>query len=330
MEKASRLSEGGDHEDVGPVSAQRKADHGSNGWRASPALGASHRPRPDGSEIRLRHRRVRCLHGAGRPQGRPRLPDAGQARRGQRGPDDRRPRARRKAPPAPAGLPRARRLPVRLLHARDDPERLRAPRPGAEALARRDREGDGEQPLPLRGAPANRRGDRRRRPAPGKARHERPGSDRPAAVLPVDRRRHRRLRQPRPFGALLTGESGRLSRGLQRVPAHRQGRARDRLFGKNRDGSGRDDLPGADGGRGARRRPRVDRHGPRRHGPLPVRPRNVRLADHPHVRPGPARGRGRGPARPAAGWPRRGSARRREGLPSRTESSRSSGSRRAA
>ena len=77
------------------------------------------RPRADRHARRLRARRLRRLHGAGRRRARARLPDVRRAgrrpvgahRRGARG-------RRRRAAPAAAGVPRAPRAAVRLLHAR--------------------------------------------------------------------------------------------------------------------------------------------------------------------------------------------------------------------
>ena len=150
------------------------------------------------------------------------------------------------------------------------------------------------------------------------------------AFLKLARRRHRRPRQPRAVGAARPGAAARYPDRPQRLPPDRRGRPRHRLLRQDRDGPGRHDVAGADGGRGARRRPRLDRHGPRRHRPLPVGHGDVRLADHAHVRPraprrpaaearaGPAAARLRA-ARRAAGPARR----------SRTASSRSRATRRA-
>ena len=60
-----------------------------------------------------------------RRQGRPVLPDLARRGPGQDGHDHRGAGDRRQAPPAAAGVHRSRRLPVRLLHAGDDHERLR-------------------------------------------------------------------------------------------------------------------------------------------------------------------------------------------------------------
>ena len=98
-------------------------------------------------------------------------------------------------------------------------------------------------------------------------------------------------------GALLAQERRRgYPTDFNVVSAHRRGRPRHRLLRQDRDGPGRPDLAGADGGRGAGRRARVDRHGPRRHRPLPVGHGHVRLAHDAHVRAGAARRR-RGGAR---------------------------------
>ena len=88
--------------------------------------------------------------------------------------------------------------------------------------------------------------------------------------------------------------------GRQRVPAHRRRRPRDLPGRQGRDGPGRDDVAAAARGRGTRRAALVGRHRDGRHRPVPVRRRHVRLAEHPAVRAGAARGRGRSEGRPAA------------------------------
>src|SRR5579875_3456527 len=120
--------------------------------RTAPAALGLHPPRggPHRHPRRLRARRVRRLHGAARRRADPLLPDA-------RRPGERPPaahgrgarRARRPAAPAPAGVPRDPRAPVRVLHARvPDGDRAaaarrrRARRPAAARAARR-------QPVPL-------------------------------------------------------------------------------------------------------------------------------------------------------------------------------------
>ena len=112
------------------------------------------RPRPDRHEGRLRARRLRRVHRPARRRAGPLLPDARGPGRRLRRHDDRGPRSTGRLQ---AGLPRAPRAPVRVLHRGhpDDARRLpaRAPRPDRG----RGQGGAGRQPLPLHGLRADHR-----------------------------------------------------------------------------------------------------------------------------------------------------------------------------
>ncbi len=111
--------------------------------------------------------------------------------------------ARRQAPPAPAGLRRSRRLPVRLLHARDDHERLRPAPRRPPPLAREGHRRDGGQPLPLQRLQEDPGSHRVRVASRREAGHERRA--RPPLVPEARRRGHRRPRPPRPGTLLAQG-----------------------------------------------------------------------------------------------------------------------------
>ena len=138
---------------------------------------AARAPRPDRREEGLRPRPVRRLHGAARRPPRQRLPRArGRPRRRRRAPRSRGSADGGDAAPAAGGVHRARRLPVRLLHARADLLRGRhaRPRPTPAGRAtrpptspatrsstrRRDPRADERQPVPLRRVREHRRRDR--------------------------------------------------------------------------------------------------------------------------------------------------------------------------
>ena len=111
-------SDGAEGQRVGPADRRRP--------RPEPAQRPPRRPGPHRLQVRLRRGPVRRLHGAGRRPGRPLLPGPGRGRRGQGDHDDRGAGRRLgQAAPAPAGVPRARRHAVRLLHARHDHGRRR-------------------------------------------------------------------------------------------------------------------------------------------------------------------------------------------------------------
>ena len=166
----------------------------------------------------------------------------------------------RQAPPAPAGLRRPRRLPVRLLHAGHDHERVRPAAREPAALARGDR--------------------RRRWRATSAAAAPTSGSSRPSTSASRNGRRPRHERRDLDLtaarssssSAAASSSSSRLeppgplrARAGAAIPTdfnaylpHRRGRPRHGLLRQDRDGPGRHDLAGADGrrgaGRGARRR----------------------------------------------------------------------------
>ena len=144
---------------------------------------------------------VRRLHRDGRRQGGPLVQDTAEGGAGQGGRHDRGPRPGRKAPPAAAGLHGPRRVPVRLLHARNDHERLRAPPRGAASVARGDRRA-GSSTTSADAARTGGSSRRSRTPRRREPRHERIRRNRPAPLLPAHGRRHRGVRQPRALGAL--------------------------------------------------------------------------------------------------------------------------------
>src|SRR2546425_8788418 len=106
-----------------PADRQRAFARGRRRARNAAALGAARRARPEGPQVRLRHRAVRSVHGAcERRAGAlvllPRFRGGGETR-----PDPGRPRAGRQASPGAAGLDRAPGAAVRLLPGRADPDR---------------------------------------------------------------------------------------------------------------------------------------------------------------------------------------------------------------
>ena len=108
------------------------------------------RPRPDRHARRLRHGQLRRLHRPPRRHGREEL-HAARPAGGRRGDHHRRGTGRRRgrADTAPAGLPRAPRAPVRVLHARDADERDLPALPHAAADGGGDPARDPGQHLPL-------------------------------------------------------------------------------------------------------------------------------------------------------------------------------------
>ena len=178
--------------------------------------------RPDRREGGLRRLRVRRLHDAPRREAGEQLLVPRAPGRGQRGDDRRGPRARRRAEPAPGGVPRARRRPVRLLHARDADLGDRAPR--ARTRRRRPTRCGSRCPATSAAAPATTASSRPCSPSPTRAR----GTARPGA-----RRPRRRGRGARPS----SGGAGRRPRSsptrrsprtgpARRCPARRDGSAR--------------------------------------------------------------------------------------------------------
>src|SRR5437016_4838508 len=109
------------------------------------------RPRPDRKPRRLRHRQLRRVLRPLRRRSAQELHAARRAGRRHVDPDRRRARLRRRARPAPAGVQRPPRAPVRLLHARDADECERAPRAQPAAERGGDPQGDPGQHLPLHG-----------------------------------------------------------------------------------------------------------------------------------------------------------------------------------
>ena len=181
-----------------PLHPERQARSPRHGRPALPPLDAPHRPRAHRHEVRVRRRPVRLVHGGRGREGRPVLPGLARRRPGQEGHDDRRAGGGRQAPPDPAGVRRPRRVPVRLLHARDDHERLRAAPRGPPPLAGEGERRDGGQPLPLQRLQEDPGGHRLRLANAREDGHEpRP---RPPLVPEARRRGHRRPRPARPVG----------------------------------------------------------------------------------------------------------------------------------
>ena len=232
------------------------------------------------------------------------LPRRSRLRAGEGRDDHRGPRGGRGATPPAAGVLRAGRLPVRLLHAGDDHE---CPRPAS-----------GESQIPpgtkssrawratCAGAPPTNGSSRPSKPMPG--RREAIMSDVTAAWIggelrEAPGRRHPGFREPGPpdplqlqRGACLPGPG--LSRGHQRLPPHRRGRAGHPLLRQDRDGPGGHDLPQPDGGGRSGCEPGLHAHRHGRHRYLPLGHGHLRLPDHSHVRPRRPGGRGQGPPGP--------------------------------
>ena len=165
------------------VSITINGEHGLARRRAAQAARALH-PRdagPDRHPLGLRHLQLRRLRRAdGRPAGQV-VHDPRRDVRGPRDPHRRVARGRRRARPDPAGLPRAARAAVRLLHAGDADDRARAARrePGP------DRAGDPHRDL-RRHLPLHRLQEHRRAPSAG-----------PPSTKPRDRRsEHGHRREP--------------------------------------------------------------------------------------------------------------------------------------
>ena len=111
---------GGDHGHQLHCERQGGVDRRAVGNAA--VVGDPGRPQADRHQVRLRHRAVRCLHGAYRRQARVLVPDPGLGDRGQVGDDDRRAVAGYVAPAA-AGMARRASPAMRLLSVRPDHER---------------------------------------------------------------------------------------------------------------------------------------------------------------------------------------------------------------
>src|ERR687897_993331 len=153
---------------------QRRAARARGRHAGHVARRAARAARPHRRQEGLRPRPVRRLHGNRRRPPRERVP-AVRDRRARRRDDDRGARRRRGPAPAPGGVRRARRVPVRLLHARPDLLRRGHDRGGARGLAerrdggrapgpgarrRRDPRAHERQPVPLRRLREHRPGDR--------------------------------------------------------------------------------------------------------------------------------------------------------------------------
>src|SRR3954469_15923274 len=136
---------------------QRHRARGRRPGRHAASLGAPRRPRAARNEVRLRDGTVWRLYGPSRGRG-GEVVRAARLRRGQpHGHHHRGPLPRRQ-PSRPASLGGARRGPVRVLPAGADHAGRGAARPPSQPDRRRDRSGDGRQPLPLRHLPAHPRG----------------------------------------------------------------------------------------------------------------------------------------------------------------------------
>ena len=145
--------------------------------------GRPRRRRADRLEGGLRRLRVRGLHDAARREAGEQLLVPRPAGGGQRGDDRRGPRDRRRAEPAPGGVPRARRRAVRLLHARDAD--LGDGAPGREPRRRAPTRCGSRCPATSAAAPATTASSRPCSPSPA-----RPG---PAEPSGRSRRRERAL-----------------------------------------------------------------------------------------------------------------------------------------
>src|SRR5690606_20669248 len=155
-------------EDRNPDCQRQAVDPGDRPARLA-AAGSARETGPDRYPPGLRYRPVRCLH---RPRRRARdqvLLDPGAASGRTRGHHDRGPRAGRRAPSRPGGLPRMPRPAVRLLHPGHGHVGRRPARREPEAQRGRDPGAPGGQHLPLhrlpehrQGRPARRRRDRLR------------------------------------------------------------------------------------------------------------------------------------------------------------------------
>ena len=180
--------------------------------------------RPQGRACRLRARRLRRLHGAGRRRGGALLPDVRAA--GGRHQDHHHRRRGARARRTVAGAGRVLRNPrhaMRLLHAGDDPGGARAARRQSRADARGDRRGDLRQHLPLHRLCADRRSDRARRRA--HARRQPPGgADANERRRPFPLRLHR---PPRARGPPLRRRQGPVRR--RRRSARHQARGAGHL-----------------------------------------------------------------------------------------------------
>src|SRR6267378_3355860 len=129
---------------------QRQNPQGRRRARHAAAVGAARLAPPHRHQIRLRHRPVRCLHGAPRWAARALLPDAGIRGSGQESNHCRGDRRHARRQGGAGGLDPGRRAAVRLLPVGPDYERERSSRKEPRADRRRHRRSDERQRLPLR------------------------------------------------------------------------------------------------------------------------------------------------------------------------------------
>ena len=128
---------------------ERQAGKRRRPGRYAPFVGTSRHFEPEGHQIRLRHRRLRRLHGSPRRQADAGLPDPDFCGGGRVDHHDRGPVGRRH-PPGPARVAGDRRAAVRLLPGRPDHVGGGAAQPEATSDRRRHRQRDERQHLPMR------------------------------------------------------------------------------------------------------------------------------------------------------------------------------------
>src|SRR5881396_3808869 len=137
---------------------QRRDARGAHGAPSHAARRAARRPRSDGHEGELPRGRVRRLHGAPRQARGERVHPAGRSVPGPRHRHHRRLGVGWWAPPAAAGVRRARRRAMRLLHSGHDPLGQGLPRRVPRGERGRDPRGARRESLPLHWLPENHRG----------------------------------------------------------------------------------------------------------------------------------------------------------------------------
>src|SRR5881296_1647753 len=136
---------------------QRQAARGRRAPQPDAARAAARDARHLRRQGRLRRGRVRRLHGAARRPAGVVVPGAGRRLARPRGDDAAGPRARRRPAPAAGRVRAPRRRAVRLLHARNAPDRARLPGARAAPRPRRHPRRARRQPLPLHGLHEDRR-----------------------------------------------------------------------------------------------------------------------------------------------------------------------------
>src|SRR5262245_22766304 len=187
---------------------QRRA--GLQRRRAAPAARSLH-PRdagPDGHPLGLRHVELRRLRRADGRGGREVLHRARGDGRGARDPHGRVARVERAARSGPAGLPRAPRTPVRLLHAGDADDGPRAPGRESESDRSRDPDGDLRRYLSVHGLQEHRGGN----PLGCRARADRETGGLSMATT-VENLPSEKTERPIGFGRLKRKEDARFIRG---------------------------------------------------------------------------------------------------------------------